>query len=412
MSASEGPADEQGTGEAPRVWWDPVTRQLVTSMYDHVQHAPTYRDIADVAPLAVELRPAPPAPICRECDETIVRCTAHHPDYGFTCMMPPGHRWPHYDEAGGGHWDSKGQLGPLPRNGARIVSAYPDAPPSPSAPESAGDAEGSRESLVELIEAQMPGETVHSREYGTVQIAPDVGDLADALLAAGWRRPVVAAQPTPEDSRGGPKETAVSLGVDPEPPTGVVPGDSRGRCPFPTLDEQDRGAATSAWRLTPDPRASAPPPAAKPDRGGDPHPIPTECGPECADEHTENWECAEANHGLLKLGRWPLKPGPPAAVPDRGGRGDSDVTAAEMDRLESMYQLGYATALEERTAAPSQPAAPAQPSEDLIGRMARMLYDRYDNSGEFWWDNTDEDARAPYLEQARSLARIVVEGMS
>jgi hypothetical protein len=40
-----------------------------------------------------------------------------------------------------------------------------------------------RDRAVEVVEAVMPADTVHTRAYGTVGIAPEVGDIVDALLA-------------------------------------------------------------------------------------------------------------------------------------------------------------------------------------------------------------------------------------
>jgi hypothetical protein len=43
-----------------------------------------------------------------------------------------------------------------------------------------------RDVLIDAIEQVMPAETVNTREYGQVGIAPEVGDIADAVLAAGF----------------------------------------------------------------------------------------------------------------------------------------------------------------------------------------------------------------------------------
>lgn len=53
-----------------------------------------------------------------------------------------------------------------------------------------------RDALIAAIEETGTGDTVWTRAYGTVHIAPDPGDLADALLAAGWRRSVVDSVPS------------------------------------------------------------------------------------------------------------------------------------------------------------------------------------------------------------------------
>lgn len=45
---------------------------------------------------------------CISCGGLDPRCGAYHPEYGFTCILPP-HNGPHYDTAGG-HWDMRGQL--------------------------------------------------------------------------------------------------------------------------------------------------------------------------------------------------------------------------------------------------------------------------------------------------------------
>lgn len=50
--------------------------------------------------------------------------------------------------------------------------------------------EPDRDELIAVIEAAMPGEQVWTRAYGNVDIAPDSGDLADALIAAGFMRAV------------------------------------------------------------------------------------------------------------------------------------------------------------------------------------------------------------------------------
>lgn len=76
--------------------------------------------------------PTAEAQMCWNCDDEIERCTAHHPEYGFTCLLPPGHPWPHFDDAGG-YWDMKGQLGPLPRNGSRVVQADEHGRPTATA---------------------------------------------------------------------------------------------------------------------------------------------------------------------------------------------------------------------------------------------------------------------------------------
>jgi hypothetical protein len=47
---------------------------------------------------------------CISCGGSDPRCPAYHPEYGFTCILPP-HSGPHYD-TGGGHWDALGQLFP------------------------------------------------------------------------------------------------------------------------------------------------------------------------------------------------------------------------------------------------------------------------------------------------------------
>lgn len=46
--------------------------------------------------------------ICISCGGSDPRCSAYHPEYGFTCILPM-HDGPHYD-TGGGHWDENGQL--------------------------------------------------------------------------------------------------------------------------------------------------------------------------------------------------------------------------------------------------------------------------------------------------------------
>jgi hypothetical protein len=45
------------------------------------------------------------------------------------------------------------------------------------------DQTAARDRAIEVIEAVMPADTVHTRDYGTVGIAPEVGDIVDALLA-------------------------------------------------------------------------------------------------------------------------------------------------------------------------------------------------------------------------------------
>lgn len=45
---------------------------------------------------------------CATCGEEDTRCPTAHPEYGFTCVLPP-HNGPHYDRSGG-HWDISGQL--------------------------------------------------------------------------------------------------------------------------------------------------------------------------------------------------------------------------------------------------------------------------------------------------------------
>lgn len=46
---------------------------------------------------------------CVSCGGANPRCSAFHPEYGFTCIMPDPHSGPHYDPAGG-HWTKQGQL--------------------------------------------------------------------------------------------------------------------------------------------------------------------------------------------------------------------------------------------------------------------------------------------------------------
>lgn len=45
---------------------------------------------------------------CISCGGEDPRCPTAHPEYGFTCILPP-HNGPHYDPSGG-HWDTSGQL--------------------------------------------------------------------------------------------------------------------------------------------------------------------------------------------------------------------------------------------------------------------------------------------------------------
>lgn len=48
---------------------------------------------------------------CISCGGADPRCSAFHPEYGFTCIMPDPHSGPHYD-TGGGHWTEQGQVWP------------------------------------------------------------------------------------------------------------------------------------------------------------------------------------------------------------------------------------------------------------------------------------------------------------
>lgn len=50
--------------------------------------------------------------LCSSCDESIERCSAYHPEYGFVCVIPVrGHGGTHFDRAGG-HWTADGQVLP------------------------------------------------------------------------------------------------------------------------------------------------------------------------------------------------------------------------------------------------------------------------------------------------------------
>jgi hypothetical protein len=106
-----------------------------------------------------------------------------------------------------------------------------------------------RDRLIEVIEEQMPAETAYSKEFGgNMPLAPDVGDLADALLAAGYQRVEAGETRTEWGVRSGEYVDAHPTGQSARTEVRRYGGDLMRRQVGPWVPVEDETAAELAGR--------------------------------------------------------------------------------------------------------------------------------------------------------------------